>query len=170
MRFRSLFPLIVFFALTGVTACGGASDQPKANAAEDATKSGETNSTSALDTQRAREGALGDMSLGNPDAAVTLVEFASFTCAHCSSFHTNFFPSIKEKFIDTGKINFVFRELPTSPQQLSYIGSVIARCVADKGGDEAFFAVADGLFHKQREWVWAKIQNWSCSRSPIRPA
>ncbi len=105
---------------------------------------------------RARDGALGDMVLGNEEAPVTLVEYASFTCGHCANFHTSVFPDLKEKYVNTGKVKFIFRELPTAPQQLSYIGSVIARCAADKGGDKAYFAVADSLFKTQAAWAFGE--------------
>ena len=151
MQFNPLTASVVSLLSLGLAACGGAetSTASKANAS---TTDGALNS--ALDADRAREGALGDMVLGSPDANVTLVEYASFTCGHCATFHASVFPDIKERFIETGLIKFVFRELPTPPQQLSYIGSVLARCAADKGGDEAFFAVGDGLFKKQRDWVF----------------
>ncbi|MEL6789588.1 MAG: thioredoxin domain-containing protein [Pseudomonadota bacterium] len=124
----------------------------------DKTASIAENATSPVDAElmanRAREGALGDMVLGNPDAKVTLIEYASFTCSHCKGFHETVLPGLKERFVETGEVKFIFREMPTAPHQLSYIGSVLARCAADRGGDAAFFAIADGLFAKQRDWVF----------------
>ncbi len=142
------FPAHAVFLAMGLSlaACSGASsDEPKAaanNAAE---------TISADDP----EGALGEMSQGNPDATVTLIEYASVTCPHCASFHESAFPTVKENYIDTGKINFVFREFPTSPPELSIAGSMVARCAADKGGDDAYFLVIDSLFKTQRAWVLA---------------
>ncbi|MET0879177.1 MAG: thioredoxin domain-containing protein, partial [Tardiphaga sp.] len=55
---------------------------------------------------------LPDMAIGPKDAAVTVTEYASMTCPHCAAFTETVFPKIKEAFIDTGKIRFVFREFP----------------------------------------------------------
>ena len=52
-----------------------------------------------------------DMSIGNPDSTVTVIEYASFTCPHCAAFHADNFKKLKADFIDTGKINFVHREV-----------------------------------------------------------
>ena len=131
-------------ALT-LAACGGASsDEPKSSGenAETATSSNAT-------------GALADMSLGNSDSAVTVIEYASVTCPHCATFNETVWPEIKEKYVDTGKINFVFREFPTAPGNLSVAGSMLARCAADKGGSEAFFLIVDSLLKTQRTWIYS---------------
>ena len=95
-----------------------------------------------------------DMVLGDAQAPVTVVEYASTTCPACAAFHKDVFPAIEEKFINTGKIKFVFREFPTSPVELSLIGSVFARCTADEGGAASYFQVLKSLFNDQREWVY----------------
>jgi len=142
----------IAFSLLILMGCSASSEEQ--NSVEKSEGSSLDAAEIQLEKDRAREGALGDMVIGNPDSDVTLIEYASFTCGHCANFHKSVYPEIKRKYIDTGKIRFVFRELPTPPQQLSYIGSVIARCASDRGGDEAYFAVADGLFHNQQEWVF----------------
>ena len=126
-----------------LAACGGASsDEPAANGEGDAINSDAT-------------GALAEMTLGSPDAPVTLIEYASITCGHCATFHESVFPTIKENYIDTGKVQFVFREFPTAPANLSVAGSMIARCAADKGGNDAYFLVIDALFKTQRNWAFS---------------
>ncbi len=50
-----------------------------------------------------------DMMIGNQDAKVTVIEYASYTCPHCASFHAGTYKELKRDYIDTGKINFVFR-------------------------------------------------------------
>ena len=52
-----------------------------------------------------------EMILGNPDAAVEVIEYASFTCPHCAAFHANQFQELKANYIDTGLIKFVYREI-----------------------------------------------------------
>jgi len=65
---------------------------------------------------------------GNPEAKVTVVEYASLTCSHCANFYTNSYPELKKQYIDTGKIRFVFRDFPTAPQQLATAAAMVARC------------------------------------------
>ena len=93
------------------------------------------------------------MILGDPDAPVLLVEYASVTCPACAAFHINAYPELKENYIDTGKVRLEFREFPTAPAQLSYLGSALARCAADSRGSQAYFAMLGTLFNNQREWV-----------------
>jgi protein-disulfide isomerase len=90
---------------------------------------------------------LGDMTMGKDDAPVTIIEYASMTCPHCAHFTVNTFPKLKEKYIDTGKVRFIFREFPLDP--LAAAASMLARC-ADK---EKFFPVLDLLFHTQAQWA-----------------
>lgn len=104
----------------------------------------------------AATGALAEMALGDPDASVTVIEYASLTCPHCATFHETIYPTIKENYIDTGKVRYIFREFPTAPAELSVVGSMLARCAADKGGQDAFFLVLDTLFKTQRTWIYGE--------------
>lgn len=92
------------------------------------------------------EGALPEKSMGNPDAPVTIVEYASMTCGHCANFHKNTLPAIKEKYIDTGKARLILREFPFDPR--AEAGFMLARCADDK-----YFAMIDVLFRQQANWV-----------------
>jgi protein-disulfide isomerase len=77
-------------------------------------------------------GPLGDKVLGSDKAPVTIIEYASVTCPHCATFHIETYPKLKEKFIDTGKVRFIFREFPTAPANASIAGFMLARCSGDK--------------------------------------
>ena len=90
-----------------------------------------------------------DMMIGNPDAPVTVIEYASFTCPHCASFHAGTYKELKKNYIDTGKINFVFREVYFDRYGLW--ASMIARCA----GPEKFFGVTNMLFADQSGWARA---------------
>ena len=90
-----------------------------------------------------------DMMIGNPDAKVTVIEYASYTCPHCASFHTGTFKDLKKNYIDTGKINFVFREVYFDRYGLW--ASMIARCA----GPEKFFGLTDLMFQSQSSWTRA---------------
>ncbi len=95
-------------------------------------------------------GQLGEMTQGDAKAPVSLIEYAAVTCPHCADFFLHQFPEIKSKYIDTGKVHFIFREFPLNA--LDMAGFMLARCA---GGDK-YFPIVDTLFEKQREWVVQK--------------
>ena len=90
---------------------------------------------------------LGDVVLGSPDAPVTIIEYASMTCPHCAQFQAKTFPKLKERYIDTGKVRYIFREFPLDP--LAAGAFMLARC-ADK---DKYLSIVDLFFGTQREWV-----------------
>lgn len=69
-----------------------------------------------------------DHVLGDDKAPITMIVYASVTCSHCSEWFTNEWPVIKKDLVDSGKIRFVLRELPTAPQQMSMVGFMMAEC------------------------------------------
>ena len=95
-------------------------------------------------------GPLGDESLGSANAPVTIVEYASMTCPHCAHFHETTFPELKKKYIDTGKVRFIFREFPLDA--LAAAGSMLARCA----GKDRYFPMIETLFAQQKDWVVQK--------------
>jgi protein-disulfide isomerase len=97
-----------------------------------------------------KPGPLPDLVLGNADAPITVVEYASMTCGHCAHFHTTVFPTLKEKYIDTGKVRFIMREFPLD--NLAAAASMLARCA----GDGKTFPLISVLFAKQDEWAFVK--------------
>ena len=86
-----------------------------------------------------------DRSIGRADAPVTVIEYASFACHHCADWHQLVYPGFKARFIDTGMVRFVFRNLPTDPQEIALPGAALARCAAP----ERFFEVAAALMRGQ---------------------
>jgi len=95
-------------------------------------------------------GPLPDEVLGSADAPITIVEYASMTCPHCADFHAKTFPELKQRYIDTGKVRFIFREFPLDP--LAAAGSMLARCA----GEGKYFPMVDTLFSQQRTWAVQK--------------
>ena len=89
----------------------------------------------------------GDRTLGSADAPVTLTVYLSTTCSHCADWHTNDFPAIKARWVDTGAVRVVFRDLPTPPRQAAIAGAVMARCAPA----EKFDVVLDTLFRGQHQ-------------------
>lgn len=90
---------------------------------------------------------LGEITLGVADAPVTIVEYASLTCGHCGAFHTGVLPTLKEEYVDTGKVRFLFRPFPLDPYAMT--GAMLAQCVAPA----ARVAFLDTLFRRQSQWV-----------------
>ena len=121
------------FALSALAlvACGG-------------TSNGETTPTDANSNQG--DGVvLQDIVFGNPDAPVTLVEYASWTCPACLDFHTRIMPTVKADYVDTGKVKLVFREFPTAPANIAVAGFALARCT----DDSQYYDILDELFMRQ---------------------
>jgi protein-disulfide isomerase len=102
---------------------------------------------------------LGDRVLGNADAPVTLIEYASATCPHCAEFHVDLLPQIKAQYIDTGKVKFIFREFPLDNMALAVF--MLTRCLPE----EKFFATTELFFRRQQ--LWAKVKDPSLEVSKI---
>jgi protein-disulfide isomerase len=97
-----------------------------------------------------KPGPMGELTLGPKDAKVTVVEYASMTCGHCAHFAKDVWPEFKKKYVDTGKVHFVFREFPLD--NLAAAASMLARCA---GGEKAF-PLIEVLFHKQADWAFSE--------------
>jgi protein-disulfide isomerase len=102
----------------------------------------------------AQTGPDGDVVLGSEKAPVTIIEYASMTCPHCAHFSATTFPELQKRYIDTGKVRFIFREFPLDA--LAAAGFMLARCA----GKDKFMPIVETLFAKQADWV---------VREPIEP-
>ena len=98
-----------------------------------------------------------DRVLGRADAPVTVIEYASFVCSHCAHWHTTILPAFKTRFIDTGQVKLVFRNLPTNPAQVAASAAGIARCAVPS----RFFDVASSLMTGQAAVIeGAPLAGW----------
>ena len=88
----------------------------------------------------------GDHSVGNPDAEVTIIEYASVVCPACANWHNSVYPELNKKYIETGKVRYVFREFPTSPKSLAFAGFTIANCA----GEDKFLKNISLQFKRQK--------------------
>jgi protein-disulfide isomerase len=88
-----------------------------------------------------------DMTMGNPKAKVTVIEYGSASCPHCAAFSNEVFPEFKKKYVDTGKVRYVFREFLTPPQDFAAAGFMAARC----GGSAKYFPFLEALFAAQED-------------------
>jgi len=92
--------------------------------------------------------AIPDMILGDADAPVEVIEYASYTCPHCARFHSGVFKQLKENYIDTGKVKFVYREVYFDLPGLW--ASMVARC---GGNDQRFFGISNIIYDQQAAWT-----------------
>ncbi|MSO70597.1 MAG: DsbA family protein [Alphaproteobacteria bacterium] len=90
---------------------------------------------------------LRDRVLGNPDAPVTIIEYASFTCPHCANFHNVIMKDLKARYIETGKVKLIFRDFPLDA--LALRASAIARCAPEP----AYYGFVEVLFKSQATWM-----------------
>jgi protein-disulfide isomerase len=134
---RQLLLRTAFVALAGAGIAGAArlshADAPEPDLAE-----------------LAKPGPDGDIVLGSEKAPVTIIEYASMTCPHCAHFSTETFPELQKRYIDTGKVRFIFREFPLDA--LAAAGFMLARCA----GKDKFMPIVETLFAKQQEWIVQK--------------
>ncbi|OYR19492.1 DsbA family protein [Brucella thiophenivorans] len=124
-------------AAAGIAFAGNASAQSRSSEASvDAAKVAEA-------------GKLKDMVYGKADAPVTIIEYASLTCSHCADFAVNTLPTIKEKYIDTGKARLIFREFPFDPRATAAF--MLARCAPE----DRYFPMVEVFFKQQQQWAGA---------------
>jgi len=117
---RPSFMRRVFLAGTAaliLAACSGGADTPSSTTTAAVTGEYET---------------LTDHGIGSKDAKVTIVEYASVVCGHCANWHASVYPDLKKKYVDTGKVRYVFRSFPTPPVELADAGHMIALCAGDE--------------------------------------
>ena len=99
------------------------------------------NETSALNITE------NDFIIGDENAPITIIEYASMSCSHCADFHTKTLPDLKTEFIDTGKVRMVFRDYPFNYPAL--LGSMMMRCIP---GDVRYDYM-NALYQLQPNWV-----------------
>ncbi len=100
------------------------------------------------------EEALSDRIMGDPEASVTIIEYASLTCPHCAKFHAQTLPKIKEDWIETGKVKMIYRDFPLDKYAAS--ASMIARCAPK----DKYFTFLNAFYAQQK--------NWSRAADPIK--
>ncbi len=92
----------------------------------------------------------GEHVIGDPNAPVTIIEYASLSCSHCATFHRETLPKLKERYIDPGKVKLVFRDFPL--EQNAFTAAMLARCA----GPERQGRFVDVFFAQQEKWARAK--------------
>lgn len=91
--------------------------------------------------------------MGDANAPVTIIEYASMTCPHCRSFHENILPVIKTKYIDTGKVKLILRPFPFDGDKRGLAAFLLAKCAPN----DNYYAMVDALFSTQSTWANPKV-------------
>ena len=137
-----------WYAFSGTNAVDSTQITPLVSAANTQTASADKADTASSETT-AETAAIEDMTLGNPDSAVQIIEYASYTCPHCAAFDQGPFQQLKADYIDNDKIGFTYREVYFDRYGLW--ASMVSRC----GGEDKFFGITDMIYAGQSEWVRA---------------
>ena len=124
---RRIFSAVALSATLALAACGGG---------------GDTGSGSTAQGSFEREG---DRGLGDPNAPVTMIEYASVACGHCATFHNEVWSMLEDDYIETGKVRFVMREMITGNAQFAIAGFALAHCVPE----DRYYDMVDLLFQQQ---------------------
>ena len=91
-----------------------------------------------------------EITLGRPDAPVTIIEYSSLTCTHCAEFHRTTLPELKKKYIDTGKVRIVFRPFPLDEYALK------AAAVVASFPQMRQYDIMSKIFDNQEKWMGEK--------------
>lgn len=91
---------------------------------------------------------LKDEIMGDQNAPVTLLEYASMTCPHCKSFHEQIMPAIKKNYIDTGKVKYILRPFPFDGDRRGEAAFMLAKCAPNN----SYYPMLDALFSTQKAW------------------
>jgi len=122
----------------GLSGCGGAA--------------GTADVEIPLKEQVLEPGPLGEHEYGNPNAPVTIIEYASLTCPHCRNYHAKVFPKVKRAYIDTGKVRYIIREFPIG--RTAGTAAIIAKCVPES----KYLSLMETFLRRQSEWVSQEVR------------
>ena len=93
------------------------------------------------------EATTADMSLGNPSAKVTVAEYASVGCPICAKWNNDNFDAFKAKYVDSGRVRYVLKEMLTGDEPVAAAGFLLARCA----GKDKYFQVVDAIFRQEAD-------------------
>ena len=100
--------------------------------------------------------------LGSKSAAVTIIEFSDYECPFCGRHFTQTYPSIKQEYVDTGKVKIIFRDFPlTSIHPNAQKAAEAAECVGEQAGDEGYYKMHDKLYTNQQSLSITNYKSWA---------
>ena len=147
MNRTTIIIALALVALLGLGAAFGGLFSVSSATSEQAASNEETDAQAAEPEAAADLPPVEEMTLGDANAPVKVVEYSSYTCPHCAAFHVDSFDKLKAEYIDTGKVHFTYREVYFD--RIGLWASMIARC----GGSEKFFGINDLIHKGQRDWL-----------------
>ncbi|WP_265569904.1 thioredoxin domain-containing protein [Sphingomicrobium nitratireducens] len=157
---KSIPLMIATAAALGATACNaekpGKIDAPEGPVASVAAPDG--GDWSEIVSKTADGGYL----MGNPNAPVKLVEYASFTCPHCAEFEESGMKPLVDTYVKSGRVSFEFRNYVRDPVDVT--ASLLARC----GADSSFFPIGEALFANQRDWFGKAADYLNANRAAVQ--
>lgn len=103
----------------------------------------------------------GEPFLGDANAEVVIAEFSDYECPFCKRFFDNTYPQLKEEYIDTGKVKFVFKDFPLGFHPEAKPAAIAANCVYTQLGNEAYFEFHDLLFNNQQQLSSDNYRTWA---------
>lgn len=132
-------------ALEKVAAEGAAEQAEEAKAADEGTADSLLAAPAALEIDIKQ--ALEERVMGDPNATITMFEYASLTCPHCARFANDILPKVKASLIDTGKLKLVYRDYPLDTYAMK--AAMMARCAEP----EKYFDLIEVIFRNQERWA-----------------
>jgi protein-disulfide isomerase len=136
-------PTLSILAVAAVGALGLWLARPAPQGAPALPMAAQAQEAAEVDTSTVKE-----MAIGDENAPVTVIEYGSFTCPHCATFHEQVFPQLKAEYVDTGQVRFVHREVYFD--RFGLWAGMVARC---GGSVQRYFGMADLIYGQQREWT-----------------
>lgn len=92
-----------------------------------------------------------DPMMGDKSAPLTMIDFSDYECPFCKRYFDETFAQIKKDYIDTGKIKYVYRDLPLPfHDPLATLEAVAANCARQQGDDTTYFAYHDEIFARTK--------------------
>lgn len=141
-RITKIFAFVFIIAITAMVGANAAENNNETN------NDAKGEATKAQPKSRAASFLNYDMVIGDKDAPIEIIEYASTTCPHCATFHKDVLPTLKKKYVKTGKVKIVFRNFVfTNP--FDVFASTLNRCVSEK----KFFPLLGLYFKRQQAWV-----------------
>ena len=98
---------------------------------------------------------------GDVNAPITIIEFSDYQCPYCGRYVSETYGKIKENYIDTGKVRYVFRDFPLGFHTNAKRAAMASECVREQGGDDAFWEYHDTLFENQNELSADKLKEYA---------
>ena len=100
-------------------------------------------------------------SIGSTDASIIIIEYSDFECPFCQNFYLNTYDKLKEEFIDSGNVNFIFKDFPLSFHKLAEESAIAGKCVFYEEGDNTFFKFHNIIFENQDDLSTSNLKNWA---------